>query len=300
MESHKDKLGDITPRYCLGSPYVNDIADDVSSSLRLFADDCLLYRVIKSDLDAVHLQCDLDCLSQWAQTWQMKFNFAKCTVIKCTRSHSLSSRDYTLQDHVLETRAQSSYLGITLHNTLTWSFHISNITSRASRTLNFLRRNLYKCSQEVKASAYISLVHPLMEYASVIWDPYQITYINNLERIQRRAAWWATSNYSRFSSVTNILESLKWPTLELRRKIARLSIFHKVMYSLSPVHLPSHFCITDKSTRQCHPLHIITPFTATSAYQARFFCELLRIGMSCQLLCNNDLFTTELTNFLIT
>ena len=61
--------------------YVNDIADDVSSSLRLFADDCLLYRVIKSDLDAVHLQCDLNHLSQWAQTWQMKFNLDKCTVI---------------------------------------------------------------------------------------------------------------------------------------------------------------------------------------------------------------------------
>ena len=43
--------------------------------------------------------------------------------------------------------------------------------------LNFLRRNLYKCSQEVKASAYISLVRPLMEYACIVWDPYQITYI---------------------------------------------------------------------------------------------------------------------------
>ena len=27
-----------------------------------------------------------------------------------------------------------------------------------------------------------------MEYASIVWDPYQITYINNFERIQRRAA----------------------------------------------------------------------------------------------------------------
>ena len=78
-----------------------------------------------------------------------------------------------------------------MNNTLSWSSHINNIVSRATKTLNFLRRNLYKCSQEVKASAYISIVRPLMEYASIVWDPYQITYINILEGIQRRAARWA-------------------------------------------------------------------------------------------------------------
>ena len=101
--------------------------------------------------------------------------------------------------------------------------------------------NLYKCSREVKVSAYISIVHPLMEYASIVWDSYQITYINinSLEGIQRRAARWATSDYSRFSSVSNLLESLKWPALELRHEIARLSFFHKFIHNLSPVDLPS-------------------------------------------------------------
>ena len=59
-----------------------------------------------------------------------------------------------------------------------------------------------------------------MEYASVVWDPYQITYINSLEGIQHRVVRWATSDYCRFSSVSNLLESLKWPALELCRKIA--------------------------------------------------------------------------------
>ena len=91
--------------------YVNDIAESISSILRLFADDCLLYRVMKSKVDISQLQCDLDYLSQWAQTWQMKFNLTKCTVIKCTRSHSIISRNYILlQDHALENRMQSIYI----------------------------------------------------------------------------------------------------------------------------------------------------------------------------------------------
>ena len=174
---------------------------------------------------------------------------------------------------------QSTYRGITLNNTFSWSSHINNIVSRATKTLNFLRRNLYKCSREVKASAYISIVRPLMEYASIVWDPCQITYINSLEGIQRRAARWATSDYSRFSSVSNLLESLKWPALELNRKIARLTFFHKIIHNLSPVDLPSYFDITNRTTRQCHPLHIIVPYTATSAYQGK---EPLKIGISYQ------------------
>ena len=55
---------------------------------------------------------------------------------------------------------------------------VYNIAGRTSKMLNFLRFNLYKCSQEVKASAYISLVQPLMEYASIVLDPCIPDYIS--------------------------------------------------------------------------------------------------------------------------
>ena len=44
--------------------YVNDISEQVTSPLHLFADDCLLYSVIHNKADAQQLQSDLDCLSQ--------------------------------------------------------------------------------------------------------------------------------------------------------------------------------------------------------------------------------------------
>ena len=66
--------------------YINDIIENITSKLRLFADDCLLYRVITSEQDTVALQKDLDILAQWASKWQMKFNISKCTFMRCTRS----------------------------------------------------------------------------------------------------------------------------------------------------------------------------------------------------------------------
>ena len=54
--------------------YINDLPGMVSSTTRLFADDCLVNRTISSEEDAAALQDDLDQLQKWEQDWQMKFN----------------------------------------------------------------------------------------------------------------------------------------------------------------------------------------------------------------------------------
>ena len=43
--------------------------------------------------------------------------------------------------------------------------------TQASRTLGFLRHNLKVCSKEMRASAYIAMVHPALDYVSTTWDP---------------------------------------------------------------------------------------------------------------------------------
>ena len=184
--------------------YINDIATGISSPLRLFADDCLLYQTIKSIEDSIILQKDLELLSQWTTVWQMKFNISKCIVIRCTRSLTPFQYDYKLSDITLSTNEQHPYLGILLHKALSWSGHITNIANKASRIFNFLRRNLSKCSPTVKASSYLTLVHPIMEYAASVWDPYHLKNIQTLEKVQRRAARWVMNDYSWYSRVSNM------------------------------------------------------------------------------------------------
>ena len=43
--------------------YINDIDTNIASSIHLFADDCVLYRVIKSPQDHLSLQQDLNQLT---------------------------------------------------------------------------------------------------------------------------------------------------------------------------------------------------------------------------------------------
>ena len=117
--------------------HINDISEQVSSPFCLFADDCLPYRVIHTKTDAQQLQSDLDCLSRWAKIWQMSFNITKCIVMKCSKSLSIISFNYSLNGHVLDTKTEHTYLGIILHNSMSWASHINSIVNKASRTLNF-------------------------------------------------------------------------------------------------------------------------------------------------------------------
>ena len=59
--------------------YNNEITENISSPLQLFADDCILYRTITTEEDTIQLQIDLDQLFAWTIKWQLRFNVLLCT-----------------------------------------------------------------------------------------------------------------------------------------------------------------------------------------------------------------------------
>ena len=100
---------------------------------------------------------------------------------------------------------------------------------------------LKQMSSRYKISAYLTIVHPLLEYAACIWDPHQEYLIYEIDKIQRQAARWALSDYNHYSSVTEMLNLLGWPTLESRRYISRLTQLYKIMHHHTPaMHLPPY------------------------------------------------------------
>jgi len=94
----------------------------------------------------------------------------------------------------------------------------------------------------------MALVRPILEYANTVWDPYQHNHIEQVEKIQNKAVRFVKGNYSRTASVTTMRESLKWPTLQQRRCVARLTMFHKATNNMSAVNIPEHFERSSKPT----------------------------------------------------
>ena len=213
--------------------HINDLPDAVQSTVRLFADDCLLYREINNQEDHHKLQKDLENLEKWADTWGMRFNAKKCYILSIKKK---SQKFYTLNGHILEEVSSNPYLGLQIADDLRWNIHITNITKKASSTLGFLRRNLQHCPIECRKIAYISMVRSILEYGATIWDPYIKKEIDQLEKIQRRGARFIKKDYKSREEgcVTKMLEELQLTTLEDRRRQQRLIFLHKVVEGQIP------------------------------------------------------------------
>ena len=124
-------------------------------------------------------------------------------------------------------------MGVSIQSHLKWDSHINNITSKANKTLGFLRRNTNISTTKVKEHAYKSLVRPSLEYACSVWDPYTKEDITQLEQVQHRAArYFNTNRYHNTSSVSNMIEHLNWRILADRRTDARLVMLYKITHEL--------------------------------------------------------------------
>ena len=188
--------------------YIDDMPSYIQSPARLFADDCLLYKKIRSADDCAELQEDLQQLQEWEGRWLMQFHPEKCEAITISNHRSPIKYGYSIHGHHLQHVNNAKYLGVTINKLLSWNTRVDNVTKKTNQILAFLRRNIGMCSHDSKEQAYKTFVRPTLEYASTVWDPHTAHNINTVEMVQRRAARFTTGNYHRTSSVSNILNAL--------------------------------------------------------------------------------------------
>ena len=171
------------------------------------------------------------------------------------------------------------YLGVQISESLSWNAHIASTAKKASNSLAFLRRNLTSCPPDVKAQSYKTLVRPILEYASTVWDPHTTTNINQIEAVQRRAARFVKGDYKTTSSTSQMMRDLGWPTLQDRRVNAKLVMVYRIVNHLIEIPSSSFFRPTNLSTRG-HHLRFLIPFCRIDVYQHSFFPSGIRLWNS--------------------
>src|SRR5260221_4147577 len=82
----------------------------------------------------------------------------KCHILTITRQRLKPPVDYHLGAEPLTVVDSYPYVGVTISSDLRWNKYIANISAKAARMFNLVRRNIYCCPPEAKSLAYNSLV----------------------------------------------------------------------------------------------------------------------------------------------
>jgi len=130
--------------------YVNDIWRNIESTIRLFVDDCVIYRKVVNGENMEKLQKDLDRLGEWAVKNAMKINPRKSRAVCFTRARVKDPLNYSLMGMLILEASSRKYLGIILRSDLRWADQVNYTVKKAWKALHFTMRILKKGNSNTK------------------------------------------------------------------------------------------------------------------------------------------------------
>ena len=120
--------------------FIHDLAKNTTSTVRLLADDCVMYRPIRHANDCEALQEDLNKLHDWEERWQLRFNDTKCNILRATHARKKKiTENYKLNGASLA--ETPTYLGVELLADMKWNNHLKKTVAKGNQTLGILCRN---------------------------------------------------------------------------------------------------------------------------------------------------------------
>ena len=258
--------------------YINDIADNLISLCRLFADDTSFGY---SNVDIMQIKSvidhDLSKLDTWSKNWLMCFNPSKTELIMFSNVN-IPEVTFQLNGEDIVPTDIHKHLGVTFSSDARWNVHIDNIVSSVSKHLNVLRKLKFKLSRKNLEKIFLTYIRPILEYCSELWDSCGVTNSDKLERLHLEAARIITG-LPIFTSSDIIYKEIGWDKLEVRRKQRKLQMLHSIFYNRAPDYLTTLLPPRIQSTT-IYPLRngedLIVPFCRLSLTKDSFFPSTIR------------------------
>ena len=159
---------------CLFNIYINDLVNTLNQTkLILFADDSCLY-LAHSNIDQLIkiMNNELDIVNNWMNSNKLTLNLKKSHYLIFSRKKFRSINNIPrikIDNHILERKTETTFLGVILQSNLKWDSHIKQISSKLNKYSSIMyqiRNNLDKKHLKL---LYKSLIYPQLTYANIIW-----------------------------------------------------------------------------------------------------------------------------------
>ena len=112
--------------------YINDLSENLKSTVKLFADDTSIFHVVKDpNTSAEILNHDLTRISEWAYRWKMSFNpYPSKQAQEMLFSHKVTKTNHPniiFNGNMVQKSANQKHLGLILDENLTFNDHIMHL-----------------------------------------------------------------------------------------------------------------------------------------------------------------------------
>ena len=126
------------------------------------------------------------------------------------------------------------------------TLHVSNIVAKAHKRSAAIYCAFTSRNVDLLVHAYVTYVRPIVEHDSVVWSPYTVKDIDNIESVQRRF----TKRLPGFGALTYAehLRRLDIPSLESRRLHADLFYCYKMAFGYTDLQASDFFEMAPLST----------------------------------------------------
>ena len=162
---------------------------------------------------------------EWANKWQLTFNIEKCKVLHYGNNNPCLK--YVMSNTELSDSDLEKDLGVHFDPSLKFSSHVGKITTKANQRLAIIKRTFSKMTPDMFLPLYKTLVRPILEYCSSVWNPLLKKDKVEIEKVQRRA----TKIIHEFKDLeySERLFRLKLDSLNFRRRRADLIQVFKIL-----------------------------------------------------------------------
>ena len=254
--------------------YINDIQENIHSTMKLFADDTSMYLSIADPLARSEiLNRDLNRIHQWAVAWKVTFNREKTELLNLTRKRNEQFLPLKFCNETLHESPHHKHLGIILQGNCKWDKHIAYLLSKCNTLVNCLRSLKHRLSRKSLEHLYKSFILPHFDYADVLWDNCTETDQDKLENLQLDALRTIVGSVRGTSHQKLYLESGFIPLKE-RRKRHKLILYHKIVHNKCPEYLKQ---LLPPLVSDNNPYHLRYPYRRTipihdsELYKSSFF-----------------------------
>ena len=225
--------------------YINDLPQAVQgSTVSMYADDTSLCHQ-SNDITQLNkaINNDLRHLDTWLQGNKLSLNVAKTNSMLITTKQKRNilkdtnlDLDLNLRESELEVVQKTKYLGVQIDCSLDWKEQINAVSAKVSRAVGFLKHAKNFLPRETLKTLYTGIVEPHFRYCCSVWGCCGSTEINQLQKLQNRAARIVTN--SSFNTPSRpLIEVLGWKTIEQLISIESKTMVFKSLNELAPQYL---------------------------------------------------------------